>query len=215
MRSVAFSFLLLFGLLCPLARCAEPGPFRVLPEPGKALGYAAHDEGGRWIIFGPDGFKPVQPTILDGGKAALWQGTAGEYAVICLPPGDAQPIVGVVELGGPSPDPDPDPEPDPDPDPDPQPTPGATWGIIVEETSERTPEQARVYSNLRQRVTLNQVLLLDQDKPGPAEKYVQAAREADAPLPVLVAISADGEIVSVQACPMDVATILEVCGIDE
>jgi hypothetical protein len=199
--------MLLFGLLCTLALGSEPSPFRVLPEPGQSLGYAEHTEAGKWIVFGPDGFRPVQPTILGGGTAALWQGTAGEYAVICLPPGDAQPVVAVVELGGGSPD--------PEPDPDPQPTPGATWGIIVEETSERTPEQAQVYSRLRQQVQLNQVLLLDQDNPGPAERYVQVARESGHALPVLVAISADGEVVSTQPCPMDVGAILEACGIDE
>ena len=42
---------------------------------------------------------PVQPTLNDGGKSIVWEGDAGDYAVIYLPPGDGQPVVQKVTLG--------------------------------------------------------------------------------------------------------------------
>jgi hypothetical protein len=88
----------------------------VLPEPGKLLGFVSRTEPGKWLVFGPNGFKIVQPTIIEGGKAVLWQGLAGEYAVIYLPPGEAQPIPLVVQLGAAGPVP-PGPIPPPNPPP--------------------------------------------------------------------------------------------------
>ena len=47
---------------------------------------------------------------------------------------------------GDEPEPGPDPQPDPEPEPEPQPVPtDRLWGIIVEESLDRTPEQAVVY----------------------------------------------------------------------
>lgn len=104
-------------LLAALASSAA-AQLTVKPAAGKFLGYAAAEQPGKWLVFGPDGLKPVQPTILEAGKAAMWEGDAGQYAVILIPPADdAQPIVTVVDLGkAPTPPPGPDPPP-PGPDP--------------------------------------------------------------------------------------------------
>lgn len=98
----------------------------VLPTHGKSLGSASAPEPGKWIVFAA-GFMPVQPVLLDGGKAILWEGEAGDYAVIYLPPGDAQPVVQRVTLGDAKP---PDPQPDPEPDPQPPPQP-VKWQVAI------------------------------------------------------------------------------------
>jgi hypothetical protein len=98
----------------------------VLPTQGKSLGSASAPEPGKWIVFAA-GFLPVQPVLLDGGKTILWEGDAGDYAVIYLPPGDAQPVVQRVTLGDAKP---PDPQPDPGPDPQPPPTP-TKWQVAI------------------------------------------------------------------------------------
>ena len=110
-------------LLLPLPASAQ---ITVLPTQGKSLGSASAPEPGKWIVFAA-GFLPVQPVLLDGGKTILWEGDAGDYAVIYLPPGDAQPVVQRVTLGGVKP---PDPQPDPEPDPQPPPQP-VKWQVAI------------------------------------------------------------------------------------
>lgn len=85
----------------------------VLPAPGKLAGFVSKDAPGKWIIFGPNGFKAVVPLVVNEGRAVVWQGDAGEYAVIYLPPGDAQPEPITVILGGKAPTPPPGPTPAP------------------------------------------------------------------------------------------------------
>ena len=103
-------------LLCSSAL----GQLVVLPTPGNLLGAATAPEPGKWIVFA-EGFMPVQPTLTDGGKTILWQGKAGLYAVVYLPPGDGQPVVQQVKLGEKEPGPDP-------PDP---PTPGGPYQLMM------------------------------------------------------------------------------------
>ena len=110
-------------LLLPLQASAQ---ITVLPTQGKSLGSASAPEPGKWIVFA-SGFLPVQPIVLDGGKTVLWEGDPGDYAVIYLPPGDGQPVVQRVTLGGVKP---PDPQPDPEPDPQPPPQP-AKWQVAI------------------------------------------------------------------------------------
>lgn len=87
-------------LLACWASLAAAQPFQTLPEPGKFLGYVATEQPGKWLVFGPGGFTVVQPTVLEGGKAIIWQGDAGEYAAVFFPPGDTvQPLVQKVTLG--------------------------------------------------------------------------------------------------------------------
>jgi hypothetical protein len=109
----------------------------VLPEEGKFLGYVSAPEAGKWIAMSAGEFMPVPLTVVDSGKAVLSQGPAGKYGIFFFPPGDGQPIVQVVELGKG--------DPEPDPKPDPQPTPGQRWALVIEESSQRTPQQATQY----------------------------------------------------------------------
>jgi hypothetical protein len=113
------------AVLTPLPALAQ---ISVLPTHGKSLGSASAPEPGKWIVFAT-GFLPVQPVLLDGGKTILWEGDAGDYAVIYLPPGDAQPVVQRVTLGATSP-PAPDPQPDPTPEPQPPPSP-TKWQVAI------------------------------------------------------------------------------------
>lgn len=106
-------------LLLIAASVAPAQELKTLPEPGKLLGYVAAEEPGKWLVFGPGGITIVQPTVIDGGRAVFWQGAAGEYAVVFLPPGDAQPLPINVVLGPATPPTPPNP---PDP-PKPPPTP--------------------------------------------------------------------------------------------
>lgn len=98
-------------LLATVSAAAQD--FTTLPESGKLLGYVAAKEPGGWIVFGPGGFTVVQPVVLEGGKAIIWQGDAGEYAAVYFPSGAPgaiiQPIVTRVVLGKVTPPPPPTP----------------------------------------------------------------------------------------------------------
>lgn len=99
-RKVRVVALVVFLLLCsPVA-----GQLIVLPTTGKSVGAVTAPEAGKWLVFGPNSLKSVQPTVLDGGKCCLFEGLSGEYAVVFLPPGDtAQPLVANLVLGGTAP----------------------------------------------------------------------------------------------------------------
>lgn len=120
-----FPILLAFSATLLLTLQA-PAQISVLPTQGKSLGSASAPEPGKWIVFAA-GFLPVQPVLMDGGKSIVWEGDAGDYAVIYLPPGDAQPVVQRVTLGDAKP---PDPQPDPEPDPQPPPQP-VKWQVAI------------------------------------------------------------------------------------
>lgn len=104
--------------------------------------------------------------------------------------------------------------------PDPLP-PAKRWGVIVEETGRRTPEQAALWSDLVQAVTLHDVVLVDQDSEAESvREYVSVARDLveadDANLPILVVVTPDdGSVVNVMECPQSVAEIKEALGLDE
>jgi len=116
----------------------------------------------------------------------------------------------VVELG-------PDPDPDPDPEPDPDPTPGELWGLIIEETEQRTPEQAALWSELTRDTTPQELLIVDQDSTESLARYQEAAAEfvdGGHAWPVLLAISAaDGSVVDVSECPATAAEIKQELGL--
>jgi len=99
------------------------------------------------------------------------------------------------------------------PDP-PPPPPGNRWGIIVEETQDRTPAQAYLFQQLRLRWPAGQaqrVDLKDQDLLPPT--IAQAVREANLALPVLVSLDkTDGSVVGVAKMPATLDGIAEVLG---
>lgn len=161
-------------LACSCLPLPALGQVAVLPTTGKSLGGATAPEPGKWIVFAA-GLMPVQPVLLDSGKAIIWEGPAGDYAVIYLPPGDGQPIVQRVTLGG---------NPGPEPQPDPTPPPGNRWAVIWEESAQRTPAQAALRNALAKSPPKQKLLWLDVSNLPEAWKPYQAF-VADKPLPVL------------------------------
>jgi hypothetical protein len=126
----------------------------VLPSSGKAVGVVRSSEPGKWIVLSAD-FTPVQPIVLDDGKACIFEGPAGRYAVFLIPPGESQPQISIVVLGGVSPvppapvPPGPTPPDPPSPTP-PDPTPAGPRGIaIIRETAETSAPLARLINQLR------------------------------------------------------------------
>lgn len=112
--------LLIACLVCLILHLPAQAQLNVLPTAGKSLGCVTAPEPGKWLVFGPDSLKFVQPTILEGGKIAIFEGAPGLYAVCFIPPGDtAQPLVANVTLGAADPPPGPGPGPGPEPGPDP------------------------------------------------------------------------------------------------
>lgn len=91
------------------------------------------------------------------------------------------------------------------PVPPPQP-PGDRWAIIVEETSNRTPQLAALWLQLRKTPPASKLLILDKDHPAAAYKaYFSAA--AAVPLPALVVVATDGSVVSAAPCPLTLEAI--------
>lgn len=102
---------------------------------------------------------------------------------------------------------------DDDINPPPPPPPGDRWGIVVEETTQRTPAQAQLWLQARQQFPLNKLLIIDQHSLAPSvAKYVSAAREANLPLPVLVVVSESGAVVETRSCPVSVSEIKRILG---
>jgi hypothetical protein len=114
---------------------------------------------------------PVPLTIVEAGKAVLFEADAGKYGVFYFPPGDAQPIVQVVVLGKGGPGPDP-----------PPPVPGTRWSVVWDQTEQRTPAQAALYVQLRKQFQKDRLLILDVDQlPATWESYRKLANPTQLP----------------------------------
>lgn len=195
-RLVATALLL---LVLPVVTRAQ---LTVLPSEGKSLGSATAPEAGKWIVFGPGGFKPVQPVVLDGGKTVIWEGDAGEYAVIFLPPGDAQPLVQTVTLGQGVKPPDP-----------PVPPPGNRWAVIWEETEQRNqhPGIGNLFLQLRKEFADEKLQILDVTNLPPSLRALESQRPLSLPLPVLMVVARQADktdrVVRTVALPSSVAGV--------
>jgi hypothetical protein len=165
----------------------------VLPAAGHHLGAATAPEPGKWIVFS-EGFMPIQPVLVDGGKTILWEGKPGTYAVIYLPPGDGQPVVQQVKLGEKEPSPDP---------PVPPVPPGERWAVIWEESSQRTPQQAALYAALRKQLEPNKLFVLDVSSPGAKWEPYSKQLPANQTLPALQILAGQKQVRAV-ACPSSV-----------
>ena len=87
-------------ILAILASCSVLwGELTILPTPGKCLGYVSSTEPGKWICISAGEFLPVPVTVLEAGKAIVFEAPPGKYGIFFFPPGDAQPVVQVVVLG--------------------------------------------------------------------------------------------------------------------
>jgi len=118
-----------------------------------------------------------------------------------------------ITVGG-TPTPTPGPEPKPDPKPEPQPTPKPTadlWGIVIEESSQRTPQQAAVLASteLRAMFTGKQFRVIDKDTNTDPQfgKYIQQSVGQKLPLLWLVTPTGDvlfqGELPTTSAAAVD------------
>lgn len=153
---------ILFSAACLSLVCGA----EVLPTTGKSVGVVTSETAGKWVVFA-EGFLPVSPKILEGGKVCVFEGPAGRYAVLRIPPGNEQPEVSIVVLGGAAPSPPsppifppvvppappvppkPDPPPSPEP-PRPDPTPaGPRQVLILRESADDTPAIGRLIVSLQ------------------------------------------------------------------
>jgi hypothetical protein len=75
------------------------------------------------------------------------------------------------------PEPGPDPQPDPKPEPEPEPTPQSLWGIVVEESLDRTPELAAVYASPKVRDLFEWRRFRVIDKDGPVDPDMEPWRQ--------------------------------------
>lgn len=175
----------------------------VLPTAGKLAGYVSSPEPGKWLVF-QEGFLPVESTVLDGGKAVLWQGEPGVYGVMYFPPGDAQPTMKRVVLGSEQP------KPKPDPDPNPPLPPGAKWLLLVEEAGKSPPQFGNLVIKLRKDPVISKLLwVVDKDSPEASVAGLVKAVPATVPLPALVVVGSDGKPVKIESAPLDVAKYQE------
>jgi len=95
----------------------------------------------------------------------------------------------------------------------PPPPPGPRWAVILEETSERTPQQAALWGQIRKEFKSGpKVLILDDDSPD-AAAYLRPANAV--PRPALVVFALDGAeaVVSAVPCPQTLAEIKQVLGL--
>jgi len=151
-------------------------------------------EPGKWVVLKSPDFLPVQPTLFDGGKSIAFEGDAGVYGVLFFPPGDGQPLVQRVVLGGTTPDP---PEP-----PDPPVPPGDRWAIIWEESLDRTPEQAALRTALKKQSDL-ELRWVDVTNLPPNWQAWHAKLPANQTLPALMVVAGD-KLVRVVGLPSSV-----------
>ena len=120
---------------------------------GKFAAVIESENAGKWIVLSSN-LLPIQPQVYEDNKLCVFEGAAGQYAVIMIPPGDGQPVVTPVTLGGAGPVPPtpvppgptpPGPNP-PGPTPPPVPTPKQISVLITYEQAKL--RQNREYQNI-------------------------------------------------------------------
>lgn len=140
-------FLILVALLAlPGSLWAET---KTYPATGKFVGIVESTEAGKWWALSQD-FLPVTVKVYEGGKVCMIEGAAGRYAIVRHPPGDEQPEIHIVTLGGagPTPIPVPTPTPTPTPVPIPVPVPSEKLGFttIARDQAAKLPTTERMKS---------------------------------------------------------------------
>jgi len=167
------------------------------------------------VSFVPDGataeFQPTalldtDPSRVVPGNALFWVAEPGVYvlsAIVIDWQAKRQTWLSKQIRVGESPDPEPDPQPDPDP------IVKASWGVIVEERSDRTQlpvEQRYVFESeaIRSMFPPGKFLVVDRHSTDPAMKpYLDKA--ATMTVPVLFLMNDDGTVVFSGALPANVA----------
>lgn len=185
-------------LLCSAAL----GQMTVLPTTGKSLGSATAPEAGKWMVISSD-FLPVSVLYIDKApdselaKGVMWEGDPGIYGVMYFPPGDKQPIMQRVTLGGATPT--------PEPQPDPPVPPGDRWAIVWEESGQRTAAQAALRTALKADPSLK-VYWIDVTNLPPTWRAWHKLLPANQPLPALM-VAAGDRLARVVALPASVEAV--------
>jgi hypothetical protein len=90
--------------------------------------------------------------------------------------------------------------------PTPVPPPGVRWAVIWEESSQRTPQQAALYVQLRKSFTKNRLLILDVSQLPPAWEAYRKMLPANQDLPALQVLAGDKQV-RVVSCPSSVDAV--------
>jgi hypothetical protein len=163
-------------------------------------------------LWAADGIQPGRgfkvPFIVDG-KAVLNRAVVvGDVLTVTYVKGDDLAVLSFKLV------PVDDPFPNPDPNPDPNPTPDVNlWGVVVEETSERTPAQAVILTSqpVRELFAGTRFRVLDKDQvvPDSLKPYIARAKVLTADgkkkLPLLFLVAQSGAVLYEDALPADVA----------
>jgi hypothetical protein len=136
---------MLILLVCtPLWAGEIVGPDKIDPYKLIDCSVSGEWEAAIWEIEGPHA-ADMRPS--ENGMKVTWVAPPGKYTVRCvlvhfekkkLSQEKLEVVIGT-----------PEPEPDPNPIPPPPPVPGKRWIILIEETSERTPQLASVLTDAR------------------------------------------------------------------
>jgi hypothetical protein len=133
----------------------------------------------------------VKPNNLPAGAVARWVTTVQPVILVIHFDGE----IFVFPFAGPQPNPNPVPPPPPPPPPPPVPT--ELWGVVVEETAQRTPAQAIVLASPKVRELFKGFRVCD-PVPGPVpselQPYVKRVDEAKLKKPVLFVADSKGTV---------------------
>lgn len=115
-----------------------------------------------------------------------------------------------ITIGGkvqPTPSPTPTPEPTPQPEPQPKPKPAELWGIVIEESSQRTPQQAAVLLSTDVRKLFGEGLfrVIDKDTNVDPRYAPYLQKSVGQSLPKLWLVDAAGEVYFSGTLPSSVA----------
>lgn len=197
-------------LLASAAVAAPPAldiPAEIAAEPGDWVTVAPKTTAKSVVYVGLDKIKPFPSDQLKDGRNLVLAvpdsakpGARFRFVAVGTLNDEqtARPFVVVVGGADPGPPPVP-PAPDPKPKPDPAPVPaGPLWLIVVEETSDRTPETAAVLGDsgywLGLRAKGHKFRFYDKDSADATGKgYAKAV--GDVALPALLILGADGAVV--------------------
>lgn len=217
MRRLCVSSVLVLALAAPLLAAPPEVPREVKAQPGQPVRVLVKGgELGFKATFADDEAFFDELTAKDGQRRFMFQATKpGRYAVVFWTKGETDGAVTTIVVGD-SVDPKPDPDPKPKPEPDPKPAPvSASWVIVVEETTQRTPATSAVLSDLAmwRRIEAKGVKwrLYDKDSAdAKAKQYDQFA--APVGLPAVLLLDAGGKVVKAVKLPATAGELESLAG---
>lgn len=169
-------------------------------------------------VVAADGIAPnvafKVPFKVDGSavvnRATITQDADGATLTVLYVAGDdfREVAYSLVRIDGPAPTPDP--KPDPKPEPKPVPPPVELWGFVVEESADRTPQQAIVMGSPEVRKAFPQRFrIFDKDLEVDALLKPYQERSVGKSLPMLFLTGPDGTLFYEGPLPATVADMLK------